>query len=61
MNLNLNENLKINELIEIAIDTMNKKLDEERQSIRLSLKYSRYNVKQSKKNGLPKDDLPSIL
>jgi hypothetical protein len=59
LNLNLNENLKINEIIKIAINAFNEKFEEDKLKIRLSVEYKRYNIKQSKKNGSPKDDLPS--
>ena len=58
INIDVEEKVTINELIKRAVDTFNKNLENECKQYRLSLDYNQYNIKPSKKNGMPKEDLP---
>jgi hypothetical protein len=56
--LDIDEKTSINELLKITVDTFNKNFETEGRPYRLSLDYKQYNLKPSKKNGMPKEDLP---
>lgn len=61
INLEINENSSIDDLIKNSVNAFNKKLEKDNIKVRLSQNYSKHSLKQSKKNGYPKDDLPSNL
>jgi FKBP-type peptidyl-prolyl cis-trans isomerase (trigger factor) len=61
INIEVNDNILIDELIKCSVNVFNKKYEKENMRFRLSQNYSKHSLKQSKKNGYPKDDLPSIL
>jgi hypothetical protein len=58
INLDVDEKISISELLEISVDSFNKNFEREARPFRLSLDYLQYNLKPSKKNGMPKEDLP---
>ncbi len=60
MLLNLSENIKISDLIKIAVNKINTILYNEKLNYQLSDRSDNYDLKPSKKNGDPKLDLPSI-
>ena len=59
--IQVNENIKIKDLIKLSINAFNSKLEVENLNFRFNVEYDKYNLKQSKKNGLPKDDLPCMI
>jgi hypothetical protein len=61
INIDVDEKVTIHELINRVVDTFNKYLEIDCKQYRLSLNYSMYNIKPSKKNGMPKEDLPCMI
>jgi hypothetical protein len=55
VNIDVKDRITINELIKNSVNAFNINFENENMKIRLSQDY----LKQSKKNGYPKDDLPS--